>query len=697
MTITTLPTRNEYTATASQTVFTYTFKIFDEDEIKCYVTPADQDPDDSTDEVTINVVTGVGDEDGGTIEIDPVSAGNLVTIVSDIAENRVTDYQVNGDFSAPVVNADFDRVVSLVKQVSDATRRTLTLQESQQGTQDLTLANPEALRLLQWNLAEDGIQNYQMSAVLATHHVDTIAELRLFDISELTTGENIVANGYWTIGDGGGGPIRYLSKDQAPGTYTDNGGSIIVPSGGDGSAAWLFSESQYLNVKWYGIKGDGIQDDAPYFNNLFGDITTNMLFIIPPGNYRLENVVFASFVENITVLAYGAEFSTNYNGNIFQFDSEFALGSTEAYSFNWFGGNFKNVYGSTAAVSMFKLESFGNPTIRDANFTGFEQAILLTESVHSCTVENNQFNNCTIGVYFVSVSLSAAINIINNHFRGDHTYHILCTGPQNSILIQGNMFHGGPVAATQNTIYIDNAFTTNNLDGISIISNWFYDGADPDTYIRFVDESFGSSARAFRAVSIIGNTFKETDVTAIVVQNCIGFTCHSNGFEQTSASGVSIAFDQYCTNIEVGQNNYATAYPIYDSGIQSSEFSSFPHVIQVEEEIYGGSVFSSTTITYDLTTVPTFPVHAPLKGVGVTVSGQDSGSAGTPLTNVSVRPPGGFPTVGAYVSLGQLPNNYIGFSSGVVTPNSDNEIEIDINASGTNTMTVYLTITQWIL
>ena len=67
MTITTNDTRDEYTATAGQTLFNYTFKIFESTDLNVYVTPVGQDPDDTTDIVTGYSVTGIGDEDGGTI------------------------------------------------------------------------------------------------------------------------------------------------------------------------------------------------------------------------------------------------------------------------------------------------------------------------------------------------------------------------------------------------------------------------------------------------------------------------------------------------------------------------------------------------------------------------------------------------------------------------------------------------------
>ena len=132
MTITVLPTRNEYTASAAQTVFNYTFKIFADTDLNVYQTPAGQVADDSADLITAYTVAGAGDEDGGSITLTVgASAGDLITIVSDIPDNRTTDYQNNGDFLPDVVNDDFDRIVSLVKQIQDVANRTVVLQESQ--------------------------------------------------------------------------------------------------------------------------------------------------------------------------------------------------------------------------------------------------------------------------------------------------------------------------------------------------------------------------------------------------------------------------------------------------------------------------------------------------------------------------------------------------------------------------------------
>ncbi len=264
MTITSLPTRNEYTASAGQTIFNYTFKIFEDTDLNVYVTPSGQEPNDITDMVTPSSVTGVGDSAGGAVTISATTAGDLVTIVADIPELRTVDYQNNGDFRPETVNDDFDRVVALTKQVASFSNRTLTFQEAQQGASGLSLSDPVGGMLLRWNGGGTGVENYALSTEILLSSVDSIAFLRTIDISDFSDGDNVIVNGYYVRGDGGGGPTRILYTGAAPSTYIDNGGSIIVPNGGDGSAAWLWPVQPRVNVDWFGAHGNGNGDvDSP--------------------------------------------------------------------------------------------------------------------------------------------------------------------------------------------------------------------------------------------------------------------------------------------------------------------------------------------------------------------------------------------------------------------------------------------------
>ena len=160
MTITNQPARNEYTGSAGQTIFNYTFKIFSNTDLNVYVTPAGQVANDASDLTTAYTVSGVGDEAGGSITLTSgVDNNTLVTIVSNVPTDRVVDYQNNGDFIPSTVNSDLDRVVSIAKKVEDLANRSLLTEQSQQLCHPLSLPKPLSQRLLRWKDDCSGMEN----------------------------------------------------------------------------------------------------------------------------------------------------------------------------------------------------------------------------------------------------------------------------------------------------------------------------------------------------------------------------------------------------------------------------------------------------------------------------------------------------------------------------------------------------------
>lgn len=196
MTITSLPVRNEVTAAGGQTIFDYTFKIYTNNDLNVYITPSGQEANDSTDlttAYTVDVGT-IGNEDGGFITLSSgVSAGDLVTIVSNIVEDRTTDYQNSGDFLPDTVNEDFDRTISIAKQTDDRSGRTLAFQESLQNASALTLSNPSALQFLRWKADETGLENVDLAASGSA----TLASLVTYDDGgiDVNAALNTVFNG----------------------------------------------------------------------------------------------------------------------------------------------------------------------------------------------------------------------------------------------------------------------------------------------------------------------------------------------------------------------------------------------------------------------------------------------------------------------------------------------------------------------
>lgn len=61
---------------------------------------------------------------------------------------------------------------------------------------------------------------------------------------------------------GGGGGLYYGDSGKPAGTYVDNGGTVIVPHDGNGSAAWLFDRDAPVTPKNFGARGRDNSADA---------------------------------------------------------------------------------------------------------------------------------------------------------------------------------------------------------------------------------------------------------------------------------------------------------------------------------------------------------------------------------------------------------------------------------------------------
>ncbi|WP_167313410.1 glycosyl hydrolase family 28-related protein [Ralstonia insidiosa] len=102
--------------------------------------------------------------------------------------------------------------------------------------------------------------------------VDSIAALRLLSHQSYT---RAFVTGYYAVGDGGGGNYYYDPSDT---TSSDNGGSIIVATDG---ARWKLTSIQWLSVKQFGAKGDGVTDDTVAIQNCYNAVPAGGTMYIP--------------------------------------------------------------------------------------------------------------------------------------------------------------------------------------------------------------------------------------------------------------------------------------------------------------------------------------------------------------------------------------------------------------------------------
>lgn len=133
MTIQSSTSRNQYSASSGQTVFAYSFEIFDKDDIAVLQNGT------LLSEGTHYTVSGVGSNSGGNVTlVTGATTNDIITLYRDMSLERLTDYQNAGDFLAAEVNDDFDRLWA-AQQQTDA-KHDLAIRKP---TTDLTSINME--------------------------------------------------------------------------------------------------------------------------------------------------------------------------------------------------------------------------------------------------------------------------------------------------------------------------------------------------------------------------------------------------------------------------------------------------------------------------------------------------------------------------------------------------------------------------
>lgn len=164
MTINTSNSRNEYTATVGQTIFTYSFRCFAATDIRVFKTASGATPNDNTDEITAFSVTGVGNVNGGTIVLNTgAAASDKITIILDQAIKRTENYQYNGDFLPADVNTDIDYQTNSIKRLDDKISRVPHFDESVQGVRASKLPKPVVGSFLRWKTTTGEIENVTLT------------------------------------------------------------------------------------------------------------------------------------------------------------------------------------------------------------------------------------------------------------------------------------------------------------------------------------------------------------------------------------------------------------------------------------------------------------------------------------------------------------------------------------------------------
>jgi len=288
--------RDQYTATAGQTVFTVSFEFLEDADLKVYQTADGVDPSDSGDILTLSThyaVVGAGSN--STKEITLVSGATLndvITIARDDGIDRDTEFLSNGDLTIASMNAELNKIITLMQQVEmNQEQRSLMFQASEQLTGFSNLwPKPEANKYLTWSPTAKALvntsQTVSYSAITDTS-ADTVAAMMLLSPA---TGITISTKGYYAVGDGGG--ANYIIV--APQAFDGFGDHELA---NNNIAVLQVAES--ANVKLFGAVGDdGSADDSAAVN---AALTAHDSIFFPPGNiYELKGIAIDGGTEDGT-------------------------------------------------------------------------------------------------------------------------------------------------------------------------------------------------------------------------------------------------------------------------------------------------------------------------------------------------------------------------------------------------------------
>ena len=128
--------RKQFTVTVAQTEFSFDFNFFQDSDIKVYV-------DSTLKELTADyTVTGEGNDTasnhGGTVTFGSAVSSCTVTILRDIAIQRVTDFPASGSFQVDSLNTELDTLTAVQQELEDDISRTLRL-DAEDATVAMTL------------------------------------------------------------------------------------------------------------------------------------------------------------------------------------------------------------------------------------------------------------------------------------------------------------------------------------------------------------------------------------------------------------------------------------------------------------------------------------------------------------------------------------------------------------------------------
>lgn len=219
-----------------------------------------------------------------------------------------------------------------------------------------------------------------------TQSVELGINMAMLRATSVVNDELLNLSGYITPYDGATGVFQGKSGAVA-GTYVDNGGTIIVPTGGDGSSAWIRQYSGRANIKWFGCVGSGLVEEGP---SLQLAVDSNLPLWFPPGFYLVD--ASPVFVNSAYVDWLGVKEQSWLIGN-----SLIIPGSTPADDLTYPSDTY---VGPMSGSCFYWVSTVYYPKIKGLSFRNFKFGVSYLNTPNTPVFEDCYYINCNAFTFF---------------------------------------------------------------------------------------------------------------------------------------------------------------------------------------------------------------------------------------------------------------------------------------------------------
>jgi len=461
---------------------------------------------------------------------------------------KITIPDINADYAATSsINDAFDQIETAIENTLS---RDGTTPNNMAATLDMS---SNAINNLGAPLSPTSAA--RLSDVTTTGNVEigrtiytSIASLRL---SDPTQEQNVLLSGYYVEGDGGGGDFYWDSSS----TETDDNGTIIKVTAIT-TGRWKRSYSGAVNVKWFGVTGDGVTDDIASLALAVAAMpSSGGILFFPKGDYygnSTSPVVTITDISSITLQGEGQTATSIRQGGAG--NGMNLIGTSELVNFKV---KDMEVRGSAGAGKGIYIQNAKDGDIESVDVYNFKDHGI--EFVGGGTL-NNTVRRCRIGsalnanaeTALIKATSGNALKLQDNYLNGVGNPNDGGTGAKygiyvdsvNMVTLISNIYDGLQYAVRTNSV--------------TIAINEYLDLSSPAPYR--LDNGYYITAN--NAITVISSNRSDSIETIIynpshaVSDKYINFIGHNDGNHGGSIAGTLIAANVSPSQITANQNDY---------------------------------------------------------------------------------------------------------------------------------------------